>query len=276
MDHYNKFLSSIANYERLLQNLSKSFDTYNALSSVTKYEQLTQKLSKTFDAYNRTFERLAQMEHQLQKMTNSVVFTSASIEQCLDIFERMREGLITNIIPHIERIQALRDMLSLLDPTLPEFLDVPTTPEVIEEPECTSTAVSEDIPNKRFTFQDVIALLSLLLTMLGMLTSAIDSRQAEIRHHQEMQIKEEELRLKEKELCLMEEQRDYVASVCEQLLTILDDSESTPSPSPTLEPTPPMSDTAEISFPLESVVVLGTETPSDDISDGQSKNSETD
>ncbi len=240
----------------------------NFLSLAARYEQLLQNLSKPVETYNRIFERMSQIGEQYLKFSNSVMFASASIVHCIDTLEQMREGLVTKLIPQIEHLQALQEMVSLLDTTLPEFLDIPATPEVIEEPECPSVAVSEGITNKRFTVQDVIAILSLLFTMLGMLTSAIDSRRTDALQQKELQIMEEELRL-------MEEQRDHVALLCEELLTILDDSESNPSPAPTPESTPPMSDTAEISVPVESEVAPDTGSASDDIFDGQSKNSET-
>lgn len=282
MAPYNKFSSSISSYEQLLQNFSKLFDNYDVLSSITRYEQLLQDLSKPYDTYNRIFERMSQIGEQIQNFSNSVMITSASIVRCLDTFERMREGLITKLIPSIEYIQKMQDMISLLDTKLPSPAEVPVAPEIIEEPESTSVAISEDTPRKRYTVQDVIAVLTLLLTLFQMLTSAIDSKRTEALQQKEIQIMEEELRV-------MEEQRDYVASLCEELLTILDESESTPSPSPTLEPAPPMSDTAEISVPLEAEVVPGTgpisplesevapgtDSSSDDVSDNQSKNSET-
>ncbi len=267
MDYYKEILSAFERCQHQLQQ---------AIVPLIIYDDLEKRMKESI--------------RQLQKTIESVVLSSEALLNCDAAFKKACEALASSTISITDCTQNVRIALSSLASSFPDLVIPSDSTSPITKIETDVPLVPVDTKKKRFTVQDVASILTLLIGLLQLLSSAIDSRQTEFRHYQEMQIKEEELRLKEEELCLMEEQRDHVASVCEQLLTILDESESTPSPAPTLELTPSRSDTAEISVPLESEVVPGTGpisplesevapdtgSASDDISDDQSKNSETD
>lgn len=267
MDYYKEILSAFERCQHQLQQ---------AIVPLIIYDDLEKRMKESI--------------RQLQKTIESVVLSSEALLNCDVAFKRACEALASSTISITDCTQNVRIALSSLASSFPDLVIPSDSTSPITKIETDAPLVPGDSKKKRLTLQDAVAILSLLIGLLQMLSSAIDSRQAEIRHHQEMQIKEEELLLKEEEICLMEEQRDYLASVCEQLLTILDDSESTPSPAPTLESPPPTSDSEETSSPLgskvapdtettsplESEVAPGTDSSSDDVSDNQNKNSETD
>lgn len=246
MDYYKEILSAFERCQHQLQQTIVPLITYDDLE-----------------------KRMKESIRQLQKTIESVVLSSEALLNCDAAFKRACESLASSTLSITDCTQKVRIALSALASSFPDLVIDSYSTSPISKVETDTPLVPVDTKKKRPTLQDVVAILSLLIGLLQMLSSAIDSRQAEIRHHQEIQIIEEELRL-------MEEQRDYVASVCEQLLTILDDSESTPSPSPTLEPTPPRSDTAEISSPLGADAFPDNMPLSADASDDPNKSSESD
>ena len=303
MDYYEKMISVFNKYVNLFQQtispLRTTYINESLIDAFTSAFSSTQAFSDLLNSSYETMQAsLLSTFPLLQNAIDSLILTPDVLESCAASFRDAYKDLLL-----IDTSESLHD----LQATLSRFAE--QLPIISEKSDCIEDDFSEDsfvmgvaatpaeAKKHRFDITLVLTILSFLLSLQQSISSEIESRHEEIRHHQEIQIKEEslrlkeeELRLKEEELCLMEEQRDYLSSVCEQLLTILDESESTPSPAPTPESTPPISDTAEISSPLEfevvpdtgstspleSEVAPGTDPSSDDVSDNQSKNSETD
>lgn len=188
-------------------------DYYEKLATTIKqYEQLFQK--EVTSAYSGFIQ-----ENSFNILKEYAALLSKSYQNLVN----------NNISEHLQSILSdFADKISIA---------CKTTDDSIVEPTKAADPPLELTKKKRrhYTVMDIITILSFLLTLIQFFTSMLDSCHEEVTHKEEMEV--------------ITEQRDYIALIYEQLLTILDNTAQAPSPTPSIEPVPPSSPSVPVSAP---------------------------